>query len=56
MLLPSFINGNINNSILIIMKVFGSILSANILSYTTKWNYITKSLKLFLVPDIFCLY
>lgn len=53
MLLPSFINGNINNSILIIMKVFGSILSANILSYTTKWNYITKSLKLFLVPDIF---
>ena len=53
MLIPSFINGNIYNSILIIMKITGTILSVNILSYSTKWNYITRSLKLFFVPDLF---
>ncbi|MGE5626973.1 MAG: energy-coupling factor transporter transmembrane component T family protein [Solirubrobacterales bacterium] len=53
MLIPSFIYGNIHNSILIIMKITGTILSVNILSYTTKWNYITKSLKFLFIPDLF---
>lgn len=53
MLIPSFIYGNIYNSILIILKITGTILSVNILSYTTKWNYITKSLKFLFIPDLF---
>ncbi|QGU95750.1 energy-coupling factor transporter transmembrane protein EcfT [Clostridium bovifaecis] len=53
MLIPSFLVGNKNNSILIIMKVVGTILSVNILSYTTKWDNITKTLKLLFIPDLF---
>ncbi len=53
MLIPSMIAGNINNSILLLFKVGIDILLVNILSYTTKWHDITKSLKLFFIPDIF---
>jgi cobalt/nickel transport system permease protein len=53
MLLPSIISGNVFNSILIILKLFGTVISVNILSYTTKWDHITKALKVFLVEDLF---
>lgn len=53
MLVPSFIDGNIYNCVLIIMKIVGTIPSVNILSYTTKWDKISKSLKLFFITDLF---
>lgn len=53
MLIPSMFMGNIKNSILIIIKVFASISIVNLLSHTTKWNHITKTLKLFYIPDLF---
>ncbi|WP_461205390.1 energy-coupling factor transporter transmembrane component T family protein [Clostridium sp. DL1XJH146] len=52
-LIPSMMMGNIRNSLLIIIKVFCTISSVNLLSYTTKWSHITKSLKLFFIPDLF---
>jgi len=55
MLAPSMLMGNIKNSVLLILKVIGTIISVNILSYTTKWHDITKALKLFFIPDIFIL-
>ncbi|MBA5850965.1 energy-coupling factor transporter transmembrane protein EcfT [Clostridium sp. cel8] len=53
MLIPSIILGNLINSIMLILKIFGTIIIANIFSSTTKWSHITKSLKVFFVPDIF---
>ena len=53
MLLPAMLMGNIKNSLLIVMKVFTTITLVNILSYSTKWNEITKALKLFFIPDVF---
>lgn len=53
MLIPSFLMGNKLNSILILFKVIGTILSINILSYTTKWTQITRALKLLFIPDLF---
>ena len=53
MLLPSILMGNLNNSLIIVLKVAGTIISVNILSYTTKWHQLTKVLKLIFVPDIF---
>jgi len=53
MLIPSFVSGNTHNSILLVMKIAGTILSVNILSYTTKWDHVTKALKLFFIPDLF---
>ncbi|NMM64644.1 energy-coupling factor transporter transmembrane protein EcfT [Clostridium sp. P21] len=55
MLVPSMLMGNVNNSMLIILKVIGTMLGVNVLSYTTKWHDITKALKLFFIPDIFIL-
>jgi cobalt/nickel transport system permease protein len=55
LLLPSMFFGNFNNSILISLKIIGTVLSLNILSYTTKWQHITRSLKIFFIPDIFIL-
>lgn len=55
MLIPSILMGNIGNSILLVFKVIGTIISINVLSYTTKWHDITKSLKIFFAPDIFIL-
>ncbi|MDP4146271.1 MAG: energy-coupling factor transporter transmembrane component T [Bacillota bacterium] len=53
MLLPSIILGNFNNSVMIVLKVMGTITSVNILAYTTKWHIITKALKFLFIPDIF---
>lgn len=53
MLIPSLLSGNITNSLLIILKVASTILSVNILSYTTKWEHITKALKFLFIPDLF---
>ncbi|MBC2580776.1 energy-coupling factor transporter transmembrane protein EcfT [Clostridium sp. DJ247] len=55
MLIPSMFMGNVKNSVLIILKIVGTVLSVNILSYTTKWHDITKALKIFFIPDIFIL-
>lgn len=55
MLIPSILMGNIHNSILLMLKVVGTIIAVNILSYTTKWHDITKALKLFFIPDVFIL-
>ena len=56
MLLPSiFFMGNKQSSIMLILKIFITVILVNILSYTTKWSDITKSLKIFFVPDIFIL-
>ncbi len=52
-LIPSMVMGNIKNSLLILIKVFCTITSVNLLSYTTKWSHMTKSLKLFFIPDLF---
>ncbi len=53
MLVPSIIMGNVKNSIFIIMKVSAGAFIINILSLTTPWREVTKSLKLFFVPDMF---
>lgn len=53
MLIPSFLSGNVNNGMLLVLKIAGTILSVNILSYTTKWDHVTKALKLFFIPDLF---
>ncbi|MCT8976645.1 energy-coupling factor transporter transmembrane protein EcfT [Clostridium sp. CX1] len=55
MLTPSIIMGNVRNSILLLFKVTGTIISINLLSYTTRWHDITKCLKIFFIPDIFIL-
>lgn len=49
-LLPSIFLGNAKNSLLISLKIIGTVMSLNILSYTTKSRHITKSLKFFLFP------
>ncbi|MDU1054953.1 energy-coupling factor transporter transmembrane component T [Clostridium baratii] len=55
-LLPSiFFMGNKQSSIMLILKIFITVILVNTLSYTTKWSDITKSLKIFFVPDIFIL-
>lgn len=51
-LVPSMMMGNINNSLLIVIKVLSSITTVNILACTTKWNDLVIALKIFLVPDI----
>jgi cobalt/nickel transport system permease protein len=55
MLIPSIVYGNISNSLLIVIKIFVTLLIVNILSNTTKWSQITKALKVFYIPDIFLL-
>lgn len=52
-LIPSMFYGNISNSLLIFQKLIITIILMNILSHNTKWNEVTKSLKLLFVPDIF---
>lgn len=53
MLFPSFISGNHYNCTLIVMKIICTVLFVNILSFTTKWDNITKALKSLFIPDIF---
>ena len=52
-LIPSMLNGNIYNSLLLFQRMISSVLLANLLSYTTKWRDVSRSLKLLFVPDIF---
>lgn len=52
-LMPSILQGNVYNSLLIIQKMIVTILSVNILSHSTKWSDISKSLKLMFIPDMF---
>ena len=54
-LLPSFLMGNTNNSILIVIKTLTTVTAVNITSSITQWNDLTKTLKLLFIPDIFIL-
>ncbi|MCB2295060.1 energy-coupling factor transporter transmembrane protein EcfT [Clostridium algoriphilum] len=54
-LLPSFLMGNENNSIMILIKTIITVTVVNITSSITRWNDITKTLKLLFIPDIFIL-
>jgi cobalt/nickel transport system permease protein len=55
MLIPSIMMGNVTNSILLVLKVVGTIIAINTLSCTTGWHDIIKALKKFFIPDIFIL-
>lgn len=52
-LIPSIMQGNIYNSMLLFQKMISSVLLANILSHTTKWKDISRAFKLVFIPDIF---
>ena len=54
-LLPSILTGNENNSIILVVKALTTITVVNITSSISNWNDITKTLKLFFIPDIFIL-
>ncbi|KNF07698.1 cobalt transport protein [Gottschalkia purinilytica] len=54
-LIPSIYFGGNYHELLIVGKVFITILTTSILSYTTMWNEIVRSLKLIHIPDIFIL-
>ena len=54
-LLPSIFMGNKNNSIMIVIKTLTTVTVVNIISAIAQWNDITKTLKLFFIPDIFIL-
>lgn len=54
-LMPSILMGNINNSIMIVIKTITTVTVVNITSSISQWNDITKTLKLFFIPDIFIL-
>lgn len=53
MLLPSMLMGNAANSLILIIKVISGVTLVNIMSFTTPWREVTRSLKLFFIPDIF---
>lgn len=56
MLLPSiFFMGNTQSSIMLVLKIFITVVLVNTLSYTTNWSDITKALKIFFIPDMFIL-
>lgn len=55
MLIPSILMNNVLNSVMLIFKIFGTIMIVNIFSCTTKWSHVTRSLKIFFIPDIFIL-
>lgn len=52
-LIPSIIMGNVNNSIMIVLKVGGTVSSVNIFSAVTQWNEASAALRSFFIPDIF---
>ncbi len=54
-LLPSVLAGNRNNSMMLFLKITGSVAAVNILANSTKWSHITRSMKVFHIPDIFIL-
>lgn len=51
--LPAIFLGYSNNALMIIMKIFVSAESVNILAFTTIWNELTSALKIIRVPDMF---
>lgn len=53
MLIPSMARGNVVNSIQLLIKIFETLISVNVLSTTTKIEEINKSFKVFFIPDIF---
>lgn len=53
MIFPSMYIYKSFNSLIIPVKVFADVVIVNILSITTRWKDVTKSLKLIYVPDIF---
>ena len=52
-LLPTVFSGNSYSMLMIPSKVFATIMAVNILSYSTRWNYIIGALKRFYIPDLF---
>lgn len=52
-LLPAIFWNNGFSSIMITSKVFATVTCVNILSHSTRWNFIISALKRFFVPDIF---
>ena len=52
-LIPSMFYGNVYNSLLLFQKIIITIIMMNLLAHNTKWSEISKSLKLFQIPDIF---
>ncbi|MDS0524846.1 energy-coupling factor transporter transmembrane protein EcfT [Clostridium sp. SHJSY1] len=52
-LVPAIIYGNVFNSLLIFQKILTSIVLINLLSHSTKWSDISKSLKFMFIPDMF---
>ena len=52
-LIPSMFYGNVYNSLLLFQKIIITIIMMNLLAHNTKWSEISKSLKLFHIPDIF---
>lgn len=53
--LPSALLGNLHNAVLLCMKIIGTMLLLNGMSYSTKWRHLTGALKLFHVPEVFIL-
>jgi cobalt/nickel transport system permease protein len=51
-LLPAALQGNRYSITMIPAKVFASVLSVNILSYSTRWDHIIGALKRFYFPDL----
>jgi cobalt/nickel transport system permease protein len=52
-LLPAAFWGNYYSMIMIPVKVWATIMAVNLLSCSTRWDYITGALKRFHVPDLF---
>jgi cobalt/nickel transport system permease protein len=52
-LLPSMLMGNVKNALIMLIKVIEGVTIVNVVSYSTKWHEVTKSLKLLYIPDIF---
>lgn len=53
MLIPSIISGNVYNSIVLVIKVASTIILINSISFSTKYSHMTRTLKVFFIPDIF---
>ncbi len=52
-MVPALIWGNVYSCEVITVKVFLTVTAVNLLSYTTRWNDITNSLKRVHFPDMF---
>ncbi|MGL4760457.1 MAG: energy-coupling factor transporter transmembrane component T [Sarcina sp.] len=54
-LIPSMIMGNIENSLILVLKVAITLIAVNLLSHTTQWHDITKAFKILFISDLFIL-